>query len=393
MITSDYDARNWHSWELEPSTRQSVALLTKFYPIDKTLAAAGTAEDLITVSPGLPTVNIITNPSCETGNPPTGYTAVRSATLAQDATYYLYGTKSLKITPPNVARGEGAYWNLGDCPHNLPIGISANFRRGAAGANDARVELVASTITGYSAYTNVRLVVGNTVTLSGSWQRSQLFSPEGRNITIFSVSGASGTFTEDETITGSVSAATAKVRTVGTGWIAVDSISGIFEHQKNKYSSETVTGSSSGVTATLTNIATIPVDGNLRLYMVTATQHGTVFYADGVQAEVNSEVTPYCDGAQGLGTSWDSTVHASVSRRIRKLSCIRSMRLHTSRDVLIAYDRDASNTATNAEDKGELVRAGSDFGENHPIYLNSKISFINVNPGELPRLTGRVEGV
>jgi hypothetical protein len=131
----------------------------------------------------------------------------------------------------------------------------------------------------------------------------------------------------------------------------------------------------------------------LYLSFVTPSIHNTTFYVDGVQAEANFSVTAYCDGDQGYYHWWDGTAHASTSRRWRKLSSIRSYRLHCTRDVYVAYDQDADHDGTNAEDRGEFIPAGTDFGEDHPIYLDSHISFVNVNAGELPRIYGICWGV
>ena len=54
---------NWIEWELDPSTRSSVHLWTKYVPIS---ASVGTsAADLFTVNRGVPAVNLIKNPSFE----------------------------------------------------------------------------------------------------------------------------------------------------------------------------------------------------------------------------------------------------------------------------------------------------------------------------------------
>lgn len=393
MVTSNLDPRAYKSWELDPSTRDSVHLFTKAYPIDATLTVSGTAQDLIAVSPGLPTVNLVTNPSAETGSPPTGYTALKSATLAQDGTYYKYGTKSLKITPPNSAKGEGAYWNLGNFSNKDPLAISAYFTRGAGSGSDARIELVASTIVNYASYTNVRIAVGNTITLDTNWQRSELVSVEPRFVYILTYAPLTGTFVEDETITGGTSGATATVMTVGSTWLVISAPSSQFRPEYGVYATEAIAGTSSGATGTVTAVTLIPVTGNLRLHFVTATKHATVFYVDGIQAEVSYNVTAYADGDQGHSNFWDGTSHASTSRRWRKLSNIRSYRFHTTRDIYLAYDRVASRTATNAEDKGEFIPAGTDFGEDHPIHLDSKMSFINANIGEQPRVYGVAWGI
>lgn len=395
------DPRQYKQWEIDPSTRESLRLFTKSKPVDVTLSTPGTAEDLVTVSNTLATVNLVTNPSAETGSPPTGFTAAGS-TLAQDATYYEYGTKSLKITPDNSAKGEGAYYNLGAYPMNLPLAISAYFRRGASGSGNVRVELWSSSITSKiaGAMTNVRVGVGSTAALGASFVRSTLVSPASREISVFHITPLTGTFVEDETITGGTTSATATTRTIGTVGGANTYL--VCEHNPGTQFScelglpvtETITGGTSSATGTLKEIERIVLNMNtLRLYMVTNTQIATVFYVDGIQAEIQDSVTDYCDGAQGHLHFWDGTAHASTSRRWRAMSSIRGYRFHTTHDIYFAEDRDADSSGTNAEDKGEYIPADSDFGTNHPIYLDSNLSFVNAVTGESPRVYGSVRGV
>jgi hypothetical protein len=396
-FTSLMDPKQYASWEQDPSTRESVRLHTKAYPVDVTLAVAGTAEYLLEVSPGVATVNMITNPSMETGTPPTGYTAVSGAAITRQNTAYLYGSYSMRIVPPGVVAGEGAYWDLGAYPQDQPLTISAYFSDNAGGSDDARVELVAAT-TPFTGITNARIAIGNTVTFAGAgWYRSFVTKIEKQAIQVFRIQGASAAFDEDETVTGTTSGSTAVVRTVDETnnlWLVVDTVSAPFSPELQRGASETITGSGSGSTATLILVERAPLNMNtLQLHMVTASLHGTTFYVDGVQAEARHSVSPFCDGDQGLFHWWDGTAHASTSRRWRKLSSIRSYRLHAERDIYIAYDRVASRIATNACDKGEFVRAGTDFGEDHPIYLDSGVSIINVNAGELPRVYGVFWGV
>jgi len=397
------DGRQFKAWEMDPSTRESLRLFTKRIPIDVTLATADTAESIFTVSPGLATVNLVTNPSCETSDPPTGYTAVRSGVLAQDGTYYDKGAYSLKITPPNTLRGEGAYWDLGAFSKDDPLAISAYFRRGAAGSPTVRVELVAATVTSeyVGAITTPRIQVGNTVTCGATWQRSQLVSAVNRKMTVFHISSPSGTLIEDETLTGATSGSTAVARTLqqtnNPMYIVVDTQSAPFTPQVSSGSSgasEVIEGGTSGETATLTKVEDIILTNpTLYLYMVTAAASATVFYVDDVQAEIQEQVTTYCDGAQGYLHWWDGVAHQSTSRRWRGMSSIRGMRLHATRDCYVNYDADASNDSTlNAEDRGELIKAGTDFWETSPIYLDSHISFINRLSGEQPTLYGRIDG-
>lgn len=165
--------------EIYPSTRESLHIYNKSRPADVTLTTAGTAQNLISISRNVPTINLCTNPSMETGTPPTGYTA-SGATLAQSATVARSGTNSLRITPDNAAAGEGAYWSTitlglggGDLPPNLGninLVVSAYFNDNAGSGNGVRVVIANSSGT--------TLVNGNTVTLAADWLgRSQAFLP------------------------------------------------------------------------------------------------------------------------------------------------------------------------------------------------------------------------
>lgn len=71
------------------------------------------------------------------------------------------------------------------------------------------------------------------------------------NAEAFSISGASGTFTPGETITGSVSGETAIVITQGTNNLIVKTVSGPFT------SAETITGGTSGVTASYNSVEAV----------------------------------------------------------------------------------------------------------------------------------------
>jgi len=170
------NAQSWAALNPVPSTRESTSLLTKWYPINKLLAVPGTAEDLYTVTPLQATVNMVTNPSFETGDPPTGMTA-SGATITQSNTYAKYGTYSLKIDPNNIAAGEGAYYELGRLPgradNRLPISISCYFRDAASSGSGVFIKLVASNTTPFAGKT-VNYINGSAVTLSTSWQRASL---------------------------------------------------------------------------------------------------------------------------------------------------------------------------------------------------------------------------
>lgn len=43
-----------------------------------------------------------------------------------------------------------------------------------------------------------------------------------------------------------------------------------------------------------------------------------VYYIDGVQWELKDAASPYCDGAQGTGYSWEGDAHNSISSRLSR---------------------------------------------------------------------------
>ena len=146
-----------------PSTRSSVHLWTTYYPVDVTLAAAGTAQNLWTPDTTIPTVNLVTNPSFETSDPPAGFTA-SGATLATGANPRT-GSDSISVTPNNAAAGEGFYWtspSIGGDSYYLIA--SMYFRRAAGSGSNAKLVIADSSGT--------TLVTGNVVTLSTTYTRS-----------------------------------------------------------------------------------------------------------------------------------------------------------------------------------------------------------------------------
>lgn len=312
MVTSQYIRDNHSAWEVSPSTRQSYHVWTKYAPVDVTLTTAGTAQNLISIATvDDPTINIATNPSFETGTPPTGYTASGAALAQSAAVTARNGSFSLEINPDNLAAGEGAYWTSpvvggpGEANSQLYLITSAYFRDAAASGDDVRIAIRNTS--------NTLLTAGNTVDLSATFTRSVAAYP--------------------------LTVATAAYR----------------------------------------------------VYFETAVQHNTTFYVDSFQVEVsrNSHATAYTDGSLGLNYEWmnSGTAHASVSRRRKGVFVIRGFSLHFTRDTYIAFDHTATSST------GIFMRAGSDWTNPFPLQIQSNISFLNVNTGELPRVWGTVWGV
>ena len=114
------------------TVRESVGTLSKFIPINKTLASANTAEDLVNLeSPTIPALNLITNPSMETADPPTGWTATGS-TMTRQTTTPRTGTYSMRCIAANAAAYEGAYYSVTGLPRGW-YSCSAYVRRNGGG--------------------------------------------------------------------------------------------------------------------------------------------------------------------------------------------------------------------------------------------------------------------
>ena len=100
MAVGDFNPVNYSAWELDPSTRDSVHhIWNKWMPADKTLSYRSNCGRFICCfGADAPTVNMATNPSFETADPPTGYTAAGS-TPTRVTTNPRSGTYSLSINP------------------------------------------------------------------------------------------------------------------------------------------------------------------------------------------------------------------------------------------------------------------------------------------------------
>ena len=109
--STERDPRNYKQWVRERyySVRQGVQPFTVSRPIDVTLTVAGTAQNLYAISNLIPITNLVTNPSAETADPPTGWVAVGAATvLSRSAAQARNGTNSLLVNPDVAAAGNGA---------------------------------------------------------------------------------------------------------------------------------------------------------------------------------------------------------------------------------------------------------------------------------------------
>ena len=178
MPITDLHALDHLAWELDnPSTRTSMHLITKWAPVDVTLASSNTAQNLFTADLTEPIVNLVTNPSMETGTtPPTGYVAT-GATVTKSSTVTRSATNSMSIDPANSATGEGAYWltetisGLSNDPNSkMTLNANVYLQDNANGNAKVRIEI-------RSADGTTTHAVGNEITLTNAWQRSHAFFP------------------------------------------------------------------------------------------------------------------------------------------------------------------------------------------------------------------------
>jgi len=159
MVTSMQDPNIHEHWRFRPSVRESVGIWNRVAPVDVTLATPGTAEDLYDAVIGQPTINLITDPSIETGV--TNWTAVGSA-ISQSAAQAHTGTNSMLVNPDNAATLEGAYWTIGPIGKGKYLTWSL-YVMGASASGDVRVRIYG--ITSTTSWT------GTTTNLTTAFQR------------------------------------------------------------------------------------------------------------------------------------------------------------------------------------------------------------------------------
>ena len=137
-MNSQHFPEVWPSWEIDPSTRTSVHVWTKYAPIDVSVGTS--AVDLFTVDRGVPSVNLVKNPSFEV-NTLTDFTASGSA-ISQSSAQAATGSNSLLVNPANSAAGEGFYWSVTTVGHPEGSSLVAQCEvRGASASGDVKIEI------------------------------------------------------------------------------------------------------------------------------------------------------------------------------------------------------------------------------------------------------------
>ena len=88
-------SNEWAAWEQDPSTRTRVHAFTKYAPITATLST--TATDIFTVDRGVPSVNMVKNPSTELNL--LGEYVQQNAAISRSNAQAATGTYSLLVNP------------------------------------------------------------------------------------------------------------------------------------------------------------------------------------------------------------------------------------------------------------------------------------------------------
>ena len=154
----------WAGWEVDPSTRTSTHAFTKYYPFRDASVANDAVTTILTVDRGIPSVNLVTNPSIESATI-SMFTADGSA-ISQSSAQASTGSNSLLVNPANSAAGEGFYWATGSIVGQTnpnPSYLTASCEvRGASASGDAEIAIQDSS--------GADLIAGTSVSLSTAFQ-------------------------------------------------------------------------------------------------------------------------------------------------------------------------------------------------------------------------------
>ena len=148
----------WAGWEVDPSTRTSTHAFTKYFPFRDADVANDAVTTILTVDRGIPSVNLVTNPSIESATI-SMYTASGSA-ISQSSSQAATGSNSLLVNPANSAAGEGFYWTsgsvVGQVNPNASYLVASCEVRGASASGDAEIVIQNSSGTDIATGTSVR---------------------------------------------------------------------------------------------------------------------------------------------------------------------------------------------------------------------------------------------
>ena len=154
----------WAGWEVDPSTRTSTHAFTKYYPFRDASVANDAVTTLLTVDRGMPSVNLVTNPSIESAT--ISMFTVDGSAISQSSAQASTGSNSLLVNPTNSAAGEGVYWTsgsvVGQVNPNPSYLVATCEVYGASASGDA--ELVIQDSDGDD------IVASTSISLATSWQ-------------------------------------------------------------------------------------------------------------------------------------------------------------------------------------------------------------------------------
>ena len=131
-----------------------------------------------------------------------------------------------------------------------------------------------------------------------------------------------------------------------------------------------------------------------RVWIGSKDQHAILTYVDDLQVEVNytGNLTDYINTTTGeINCGWQGTANASYSQRVEGMAIIRAFSLRFDHDTYVAFDHTATSTTGTAY-PSILVKAGTQWDYELPLNVRSRISFLNVNSGEQPVISGSVWG-
>ena len=131
-----------------------------------------------------------------------------------------------------------------------------------------------------------------------------------------------------------------------------------------------------------------------RVWIGSKDQHAILTYVDDLQVEVNytGNLTDYINTTTGeINCGWQGTANASYSQRVEGMAIIRAFSLRFDHDTYVAFDHTATSTTGTAY-PSILVKAGTQWDYELPLNVRSRISFLNVNSGEKPVISGSVWG-
>ena len=177
---SSLRAEDWTSWEIDPSTRSSVHLWTKYIGVAQQDIGTSAVTLIDTANRGVPAVNLASNPNIENADismyNKTGGANVTLARVAYSGeaisalaspTGVAYGLKVTRATAVTATAADGFYVSTGQLGGGGRYGtaIEASVYVAKSGSAAANVEMAIQTSAG------VDIVTGSSVTLTTTFQR------------------------------------------------------------------------------------------------------------------------------------------------------------------------------------------------------------------------------